>query len=156
MLRKILAIIGAIVLVAIVVLGITTCGVMKVADDWVKEKEPEMRQYVQMSEAEQNAYVEKHMDELFRRIDVYSKEHSAESTPEEREAWKKFENDPEAKAAGLQLGRSLVAALIMASENITKELSAEDKAKYEAEANDLEARTDAYTKIADKYFPDKK
>lgn len=154
--KKILAIIGAIVIVTIVVLGITTCGVMKVADDWVKEKEPEMRQYVQMNEAEQNAYVEKHMDELFRRVDVYAEKHSAESTPEDREVWKKFENDPEAKAAGLQLGRSLVAALVMSSENITNELSTEDKAKYEKESNELETRTDAYTKIADKYFPDKK
>lgn len=155
MAKKILAIIGAIVIVAIVVLGITTCGVMKVADDWVKEKEPEMRQYVQMNEAEQNAYVENHIDELFRRVDVYAEKHPEEETPEDREIWKKFESDPEAKAAGLQLGRSLVATIIMSSENIIKELSAEDKTKYENESNELGTRTDAYMKILEKYFPKK-
>ena len=153
--KKILVILGVFAFVGVVVLGVTTCGVMKIADDWIKEKEPEMRQYIQMSEEEQNSYVEKHMDELFRRVNVYAEKHPEESTPEEREAWKKFEADPESRVAGLQLGRSLVAALIMGSDNITKDLSAEDKEKYEKESNELENRTNVYTKILEKYFPDK-
>ena len=135
----------------LVVLGVTMCGVIKVADDWVKEKEPELRQYVQMTEVEQNEYVEKHMDELFRRVEEYAKGHSENASKEQREKWIELEKDPEAKAAGIQLGRSIVAALIMASDPITAELSADDKTKYENESNDTEQRTETYTKFMKKY-----
>lgn len=156
MAKKILVILGILAFVGIVTLGVTTCGVMKIADDWLKEKEPELRQYVQMTEEEQNSYVEKNLDELLRRIEVYAKNNKENSTPEEREVWKKIENDPEVKAAGLQLGRSFVAMFIISSENITKDLSVEDKEKYENEANELEKRTDVYTKALEKYIPAKK
>ena len=156
MTRIILSIIGAIVVVAFIVLGVTTCGIMKVADDWVKEKEPELRQYVQMNEQEQNSYVEKHMDELFRRVDEYTESHKENSTQENRDNWARFESDSEAKEAGIQLGRSLVAALIMASEPITNELSATDKEKYQAESEDIERRTEIYTSFMEKYGLKKK
>lgn len=149
--KKILLILGILGLMVLVVLGVTMCGVMKVADDWVKEKEPELRQYVQMTEVEQNEYVEKHMDELFRRVEEYAEGHSENVSKEQREKWIEFEKDLEAKAAGIQLGRSIVAALIMASDPITAELSADDKTKYENEANDTEQRTETYTKFMKKY-----
>ncbi len=156
MAKKILAIIGAIVIVGIIVLGVTTCGVMKIADDWVKEKEPELRQYVQMTEQEQNAYVEKHMDELFRRIDAYAESHRENSTQEERNKWAKFESDSEAKSAGVQLGRAIVAALVMASEPITNELSSADKEKYQNESEQIEKRTEIYTGFLEKFGLSKK
>ena len=149
--KKFLLIGGILGLMVLIVLGVTMCGVMKVANDWVKEKEPELRQYVQMTEVEQNDYVEKHMDELFRRVEEYAEGHRENAPKDQREKWAEFEKDPEAKAAAIQLGRSIVAALIMASEPITAELSADDKAKYENEANDTEQRTEAYTKFMKKY-----
>ena len=76
--KKVLVIIGCIVLLFAIILGVTTCGVLKIADDWAKEREPEVRQYLQMNEAEQNAYIEKHMDELFMGI-------SNEIKPEDKE-----------------------------------------------------------------------
>ncbi|MBR5913544.1 MAG: hypothetical protein IKZ58_04215 [Selenomonadaceae bacterium] len=154
--KKILVVLGIFAFVAIVTLGVTTCGVMKIADDWIKEKEPELRQYVQMTEDEQNAYVEKNRDELLRRIKVYAEKNPENTSPEQKETWKKIVEDPEVKAAGLQLGRSIVALLISSSDNITKDLSAEDKAKYEKEANELQERTDIYTKLLEKYIPEKK
>lgn len=149
--RKVFLIVGILAIMVFVVLGVTMCGVMKVADEWVKEKEPELRQYVQMTEIEQNEYVEKHKDELFRRVEEYVEAHQENASKEVREKWAEFEKDPEAKAAGIQLGRSIVAALIMASEPIIKELSADDNAKYEKEASETEDRTEIYKKLLEKY-----
>ena len=156
MAKKILAIIGAIFVVTLVVLGVTTCGVMKIADNWAKEKEPEMRQYVKMSTEDQNAYVEKNMNDLFTKLNIYGEKHPEDFTAEEKENWKKAENAPDAKAAGIQLGRSLVAMFIVSYDPIMNDLSAEDKARYEKEAEEVDARTDAYLKILDKYIPEKK
>ena len=155
MAKKILVILGILAFVGIVTVGVTTCGILKLTGDWVKEKEPELRQYVQMTEEEQNSYIEKNTDELFRKIDVYAEKNKDDLTAEEKESWKKFESDPEAKAASLQLGRSLVAGLIMSSENIVKELSAEDKEKYEKESELLSERTEIYKNLLEKYFPKK-
>lgn len=149
--RKVFLIVGILAIMVFVVLGVTMCGVMKVADEWVKEKEPELRQYVQMTEIEQNEYVEKHKDELFRRVEEYVEAHQENASKEVREKWAEFEKDPEAKAACIQLGRSIVAALIMASEPIIKELSADDNAKYEKEASETEDRTEIYKKLLEKH-----
>ena len=145
--KKILAILGAIVIVAIIVLGITTCGVMKIANETLKEKEPQLRQYVQMTEAEQNEYVLKNMDELIAAI-------AATSTPDDDPDYEKaqkslaeMKNDPEYRAAGLKLGRSIVAMFIISSDPIVADLSPEDKAKYQAEADQLETNLDAYMKV---------
>lgn len=153
--KKILVILGILAFVGLVTVGVTTCGILKLTGDWVKEKEPELLEYVKMNEVEQNIYVENHIDELFRRIDVYAEKNESDVTAEEKTAWKNFENDVEAKTASLQLGRSLVAALIMSSENITKGLSAEDKEKYEKESELLSERTEIYKNLLEKYFPKK-
>lgn len=156
MVKKILAIIGAIVIVGIIVLGVTTCGVMKIADNWAKEKEPEMREYIKMSVEDQNAYVEKNMNELFTKLNIYGEKHPEDFTAEDKENLQKAENAPDAKAAGIQLGRALVAMFIVSYDPILNELSDEEKAKYEKEAEEVDARTDAYLKILDKYIPPKK
>lgn len=151
MVKKILMIIGALVLIGIVVFGVTMCGVSKVAEEKLKEKEPQLRQYVQMTEIDQNAYVEKNMNDLFTTIIGELQEDN--EVPKEN--FKNLEEDPEAKAAGIQLGRSIVAMLIISSENIVKDLSPADKEKYEKESNDLTNRLDTYHGFMKKYGIDK-
>lgn len=147
MAKKILMIVGALVLVAIVVLGVTMCGVKQVAEEKLKEKEPELRQYVQMTEVDQNTYVEKNMKELFTTIIG----ELAEEQEVPKENLKNLESDPEAKAASLQLGRSIVAMLIISSDNIVKDLSPADKDKYTKESDELSNRLDAYHVFLRKY-----
>ena len=140
-------IIGALVLVAIVVLGVTMCGVKQVADEKLKEKEPQLRQYVQMTEVDQNTYVEKNMNELFTTIIGELKDDKEIS----KENLQKLESDPEAKEAGIQLGRSIVAMLIISSDNIVKDLIPADKDKYTKESDELSNRLDAYHVFLRKY-----
>ena len=147
MAKKILMIVGALVLVAIVVLGVTMCGVKQVADEKLKEKEPQLRQYVQMTEVDQNTYVEKNMNELFTTIIGELKDDKEIS----KENLQKLESDPEAKEAGIQLGRSIVAMLIISSDNIVKDLIPADKDKYTKESDELSNRLDAYHVFLRKY-----
>ena len=147
MAKKILMIIGALVLICIVVLGVTMCGVKQVADEKLKEKEPQLRQYVQMTEVDQNTYVEKNMNELFTTIIGELKDDKEIS----KENLQKLESDPEAKAAGIQLGRSIVAMLIISSDNIVKDLIPADKDKYTKESDELSNRLDAYHGFMKKY-----
>ena len=147
MAKKILMIIGALVLVAIVVLGVTMCGVKQVADEKLKEKEPQLRQYVQMTEVDQNTYVEKNMNELFTTIIGELKDDKEIS----KENLQKLESDPEAKEAGIQLGRSIVAMLIISSDNIVKDLIPADKDKYTKESDELSNRLETYRGFMKKY-----
>ena len=147
MAKKILMIVGALVLVAIVVLGVTMCGVKQVADEKLKEKEPQLRQYVQMTEVDQNTYVEKNMNELFTTIIGELKDDKEIS----KENLQKLESDPEAKEAGIQLGRSIVAMFIISSDNIVKDLSPADKDKYTKESDELSNRLETYRGFMKKY-----
>ena len=153
MAKKILAIVGAIVIVAFVVLGVTTCGIMKVADEALKEREPQLRQYVQMTEADQNVYVEKNMDELFAGI---SREIKPDNAEIDKEKFAQMEKDPAVRAAGIQLGRSLVATFIISSDAILKDLSDADKSKFQAEADELEKRLETHSQLVNTYFPKEK
>ena len=146
--KKVLMIIGGIVLLFAIVLGVTTCGVLHVADEWAKEKEPEVRKYLQMTEAEQNVYIEKHMDEIFMSI---SKDIKPDDKELDKEKWEQIKNDPELRDAGIKLGRSLLATFAMGSENLSNELSADDKTKYQMEADELENRLETYNNIMGKY-----
>ena len=151
MAKKILLILAALVIVGIVVFGVTMCGVKQVADEKLKEKEPQLRQYVQMTEVDQNAYVEKNMNDLFTSIIGEFKDDAQLS----KEKFQKLEADPEAKAAGIQLGRSIVAMFVISSENIVKDLSPADKDKYQQESDELSNRLDAYHVFLKKYDLDK-
>ena len=146
MAKKILAILGAIVLVAIIVLGITTCGVMKVADEALKEREPQLREYVKMTEEQQNEYVLKNMDDLTAAIAAEAKTDSAEDQ-KARKSLDEIKTLPEYRAAGLKLGRSIVAMFIISSDPIVADLSPEDKAKYQAEYEQLEANLNAFMEV---------
>ena len=139
MAKKILAIVGAVVIVAVVVLGVTTCGIMKVADEALKEREPQLREYVKMTEEQQNDYVSKNMDDLTASI--------AAEDQKARKNLEKMTNVPEYRAACLKLGRSIMAMYIISSEPVTADLSEDDKAKYQAESDQLAANLDALSKV---------
>lgn len=146
--KKVFMIIGGIVLIFAIILGVTTCGVLHVADEWAKEKEPEVRQYMQLNETEQNVYIEKHMDEIFMSI---SKEIKPDDMKLDQAKLEQMKTDPELRDACIKLGRSLLATFVMGSENLSNELSVDDKTKYQAEADDLEKRLEIYGNIMKKY-----
>ena len=146
MAKKILAIVGAIVIVAFVVLGVTTCGIMKVADEALKEREPQLREYVKMTEEQQNDYVSKNMDDIIATVAAEAKTDKSEDQ-KARKNFEEIKDSPEYRAACLKLGRSIMAMYVISSEPIVADLSEEDKAKYQAESDQLAANLDALSKV---------
>lgn len=140
MLKKILIGVGVLALIAVIGFGFLANKI----NSKLQEKEPEFRQYVTMSTEEQNAYIEKNISELAQII-----MHDANST--EKANFDKMQADLELKAAELQFGRSVVAGLILSSENIVKDLSEDIKAQFKAEADALDARSHKYTELMKKY-----
>ena len=114
----------------------------------IAEKEPEFRQYITMTAEEQNAYVEKNFFEFFDSITDYStKEEQAKA------ALAKIKSDPEGLQIAIDMGRSVVAQLILKNENILKDLSADDRSKLQAEANEGKSRAEKFQIYMDKYLP---
>lgn len=134
-------------IVAVLVAGgaLMIYGTYKVVDDKIKEKEPQLRQYMQLDEAAQNKYIVDNFTELLAGIDI-----DKDGKPEEKEQWelfKKANTDPEIQQALVDLGRSLMADIILMSDAITKDMSADVTAKYQKEAELSEARADKYSKL---------
>lgn len=150
MLKKILIFIGILAVLGIV--GIVFVG--NKIDSKIKEKEPEFRQYVTMTTEEQNAYVQKHFDEVFSfiRDDLSDKE----SSLRDKASLQQMESDPAAMQAQIAMGRSLVAMFILDNENIAKDLTPEQRAAFQAEADQFESNTDKYNDFIEKYFPQSK
>ena len=134
MLKKILIGVGVLALLVVIGFGFLANKI----NSKLQEKEPEFRQYVTMSIEEQNAYVEKNISELAQII-----MHDAKSNT--------LPQNPEVKAAEIQFGRSVVAGLILSSENIVKDLSEDVKAQFKSEADELDARSHKYTELMKKY-----
>ena len=132
MFKKIL--IGLLILGLVAGVGIaliTYFAVDSALDEIVKEKEPQLRQYVQLDETAQNQFVLEHGEEWMKII-------MKESAPEDKaelELAQKANQDPEVQKAFIQFGRSIFAKGVMRSEAIGKELVADAKAKYQAEAD---------------------
>ena len=134
-------------IVAVLVAGgaLMIYGTYKVVDDKIKEKEPQLRQYMQLDEAAQNKYIVDNFTELLAGIDI-----DKDGKPEEKEQWelfKKANTDPEIQQALVDLGRYLMADIILMSDAITKDMSADVTAKYQKEAELSEARADKYSKL---------
>ena len=134
-------------IVAILVAGgaVMIYGTYKVVDDAIKEKEPMLRQYVQMDEAAQNKYILDNVTEMLAGIDL-----DKDGKPEEKEQLellKKANANPEVQPALIDLGRSFVASVVLASEPIVKDMSAEVKAKYQKESDEFETRLTKYSKL---------
>ena len=114
----------------------------------IAEKEPEFRQYVTMTTEEQNAYVEKNFFEFFGAVTDYStREEEAKAALEQIKA------DPEALQAAINMGRSMVAQLILNNENILKDLSADVHNALQAEANEGDSRVENFKIYMEKYLP---
>ena len=147
MLKKLLMFVG---LLAILGIGAMFFLENKIESKFA-EKEPEFRQYVTMTPEEQNAYIEKNLFELLDTITNYS--------TRKEQATVEIENlkaDPEALKAAVALGRSMVASLILANENILKDLSAEVHNKLQAEADEGDSRAEKFKVYSEKYFPSEK
>ena len=148
MLKKIL--IGIVVLgvIAFAVLGF---GTYKVADEALKEREPQLRQYLQMDETAQNKYILDNVDEMLSKIDL-----DKDGKPEDKETiarLKELNSQPEIQKALIDVGRSFMASFIMLSDPIVKDMSPDIKAKYQKESDDFEARADKYSKLLEATDP---
>lgn len=153
MIKKIL--IGLVILSAIV--GVISVGLMgygtyKVADEVIKAQEPKLRHYIQLDEAAQNKYILENVDELLAKVDL-----DKDGKPEDKEKVQRLRElnstQPEIQSALVDLGRSFMATGVMISDPIVKDLSADVKAKYEKESDQLEARLDKYSKLVDAVDP---
>lgn len=110
-----------------------------------KEREPEFRQYLEMTIVEQNAYVEKHMNDLYEEYIL------DDATAKQKADFEKLNKTPEVRIAAINWGRSVVASLILFSKPVTKSLSVEAMAQLQAEANQRNSRADEYKKLLEKY-----
>ena len=144
------------ILIGIVVLGVIAValigfGTYKVADEALKEKEPQLRQYMQLDEDAQNKYVVEHFDELLSNVDL-----DKDGKPEDKEKierLKELNKQPDIQKALADVGRSVIANAIMFSEPIVKEMSPDIKAKYQKEADAFDARADKYSKLLEAADP---
>ena len=142
MLKKIL--LGVLIL-GVVVVALMGYGTYKVADEVLKEKEPQLRQYVQMDEAAQNKYIADNVTELLAGIDL-----DKDGKPEEKEQLERLKQantNPEIQQALVDLGRSFMASAALMSEAVSNDLSADAKAKYQKESEQFETRLDKYGKL---------
>ena len=144
MLKKILL---TVVVLLAVVGAVMLYGTYKVVDDAFKEKEPQLRQYMQLDEAAQNKYIIDNCAELLDGADL-----DKDGTPEEKEnieLLKKANTNPEIQQALADVGRSVMAKAILMSDSITKDMSDDVKAKYQKESEQFDARADKYSKLID-------
>ena len=134
-------------IVAILVAGFAVMlyGTYKVVDTALQAKEPQLRQYMQLDEAAQNKYIVDNFTELLEGADL-----DKDGTPEDKEQLellKKANTNPEIQQALADVGRSLMAEAILMSDAITKDMSADVKAKYQKESEQFETRADKYSKL---------
>ncbi|MBQ7453998.1 MAG: hypothetical protein IJS69_02955 [Selenomonadaceae bacterium] len=135
------------ILIGVVILGIISFGLIgfstvKVTEEALQQKAPVFRQYMQMTESEQDAYILAHSKELIADAMKNSK-------PEEKadaELIDKTKDDPIMQQAIIKLGRSLMALGIMHTD-IVKDMTADVKAKYQKESDELTIHMETYGKL---------
>ncbi|MBE8950953.1 MAG: hypothetical protein SR3Q1_10225 [Quinella sp. 3Q1] len=148
MLKKILL---AVIIIGVAAVAILGYGTYKVADETLKEQEPKLRHYIQLDEAAQNKYLVENIDELLTKVDLDN-----DGKPEKKEQiakLKKLNTQPEIQSALIDLGRSFMAVGITVSDPIVKDLSADDKAKYQKEADEFKARAQKYSELVEAADP---
>ncbi|MBR4903812.1 MAG: hypothetical protein IKZ53_04005 [Selenomonadaceae bacterium] len=145
MVKKILIgvlILGILGVAAFALLGY---GTYKVVDEAIKEREPQLRQYLQMDTDAQNQYVLNNIEEILSKVDL-----DKDGKPDDKEQWEKFKqlnSQPEIQNAMINAGRSFLASIIMLSEPIVNDMTPEIKKQYENEADEFEKRCDIYSKL---------
>ena len=144
------------ILIAVVVLGVVAVAVIgfgtyKVADKVLKDKEPQLRQYIQLDEDAQNKYIIDNFDELLSNVDL-DKDGEPEDK-EELERFKELNSQPDIQKALIQVGRSVIATGIIMSDSIVNDMSDDLKAKYQKESEELDSRADRYNKLIEAADP---
>lgn len=150
MIKKILLVVVILGVIAVALMGY---GTYKVADDVLKRKEPQLRQYVQLDEAAQNKYILENIGELLSEMKIDLDKDGKPEDKESVEKLMKLNSQPDIQNALADAGRSVMAMAIMMSEPIVKDLSADVKAKYEKEFDQMEARFDKYSKLVEAADP---
>ncbi len=147
--KKILIGVGIVIVLGMVVVSLMGYEFFKMASDKFEEHKPELRQYITMTVDEQNIYIEKNLDKIMSWF--------ANNTEDDinKENFEKAKAAPDAKAAGIELGRAIIATAILSSDDLKENLKADIKEKFQKESDELEMRWDNWTKIVDKYVPDK-
>lgn len=135
-------------IVAVLVAGaaLSIYGMYMAADDVIKTSEPQLREYVQMDEPAQNKYVLDHADELLAQAALETDD------PEDKQTlnlWSEIKNDPAVQKATTELGRAILAAAVLHSEAIVKDMNAQLKAKFEQEKSELTDRLAKYSDVVD-------
>ena len=151
MIKMVKKILLGVVILGLIAFAIIGYGTYKVADEALKEREPQLRQYLQLDEAAQNQYILENIDELLSKVDL-----DKDGKPEDKENFarlKELNSQPEIQKALIDTGRAVIATGIMLSEPIVNDMSAEVKAKYQAESDEFEARIDKYSKLIEAADP---
>lgn len=150
MLKKIFMVIGILAVIGVVVVvGGSVYFASKIATA-VEEKEPEFRQYVTMTTEEQNAYVEKNVEEIFDIVFPLSGANDQELA-QMKAVMKELDNNPEIRQAKIDWGRSAVAMFIVDNEKITKGLSPEVLKSLQTERAEYDLRQLKYKQLIDNY-----
>lgn len=144
------------ILIATVILGIAAVafigfGSYAVVKDAIKEKEPQIRQYVQLDETAQNKFILDNCRDILKEIDLDN-----DGKPDDKEQVElilKANENPEVQKALVDFGRASMAKAIMASDAIVKDLSAAAKAKYQQESDNFVASFETYANIVKKVEP---
>lgn len=146
MLKKVLIGVGILAVIVVAAFVLVFMNASSRMEEAFKSKEPEFRQYVTMTVEEQNAYVEKITRDVLNAFGA--KLNDAEFS----EFVSKIENDPEAKAAGIEFGRSIIAEYIMEAESMADVINDGNRAWLKADADALESRSNRYSEIIDKFY----
>lgn len=145
MFKKILIGVGILALLAVAGFVLVVMNASSRMEDAFKAKEPEFRQYVTMSVPEQNAYVEKNMRDVMKAFGATFDEAKF------NDLMNKLDNDPDAKTAGIELGRSIIADYIMETKSMADVINDENRTWLKADADATEARSTRYSEILKKY-----
>lgn len=145
MLKKLLIVFGILAVLVIVAFGMVVFEADSRIEEALKSHEPEFRQYVTMSVEDQNAYIEKNLSEIMKAFISKADEEDAKIF------WENVQNDPDATAAGIELGRSFVASYILDAKSMKDVLTDEITAKLKVDEDALEPRASRYAEILDKY-----
>ena len=116
MIKMIKKILLGVVILGLIAFAIIGYGTYKVADEALKEREPQLRQYLQLDAAAQDKYVLERIDDILSTADL-DKDGKTEDK-ETIERLKELNTQPEIQNALIQFGRSVIATGIMLSEPI--------------------------------------
>ena len=138
------------IVIGVVILGIAAVAFLAfstvyVVDEAIKQKEPELRQYVQMTDEQQWNYVMNNFNAIL--ADAKLEQDMSSEDRKQLEGFERIKDDPAVQKATVELGRCILAKALMRSEAIVKDMSADVKEKYQKEADELMTRMDNYSNV---------